>query len=283
MCTTIRRNEKKYNAGGPRKPVYPPMTPLITLTSDFGERDPYVAAVKGVLASRCPQAAIVDLGHQVPAQDVLGGALFLEGAAPYFPAGAIHLAVLDPGVGTSRRPLAVHAEDQYFVCPDNGLLTLVLERLPLREARLITNPACMAEEICPTFHGRDIFAPAAAYLASGRPFDEIGPVAKELCRLDVPEPAQLSDTLLRGEVIQVDTFGSLITNFRRESLAGRAVRKVSFGTGSVDRLATVFGDVAPGRPVAYFGSSGRLEIAINCGNAALKYGIERGSTVEIEI
>nr|HPK00194.1 SAM-dependent chlorinase/fluorinase [Candidatus Hydrogenedentota bacterium] len=219
---------------------------------------------------------------QVPAQDVMGGALFLEGAAPYFPAGTIHMAVVDPGVGTARRPLAVQAGEQYFVCPDNGLLTLVLERLPLREARVITNPACMPAEISPTFHGRDIFAPAAGYLASGKAFDEMGPVAGELCRLEVPEPAQLNDTLFRGEVISIDAFWNLITNFRRESLAGRAVRRVCSGTLSVERLATVFGDVAPGWPVAYFGSSGRLEIAVNCGNAALKYGIERGTAVEVE-
>ncbi len=258
------------------------MTPLITLTTDFGGQDYYVAAMKGVLASRCPQAAIFDLGHEVPAQDVVAGALFLEGAAPCFPAGAIHVAVIDPGVGTSRRPLAVHAGEQYFVCPDNGLLTLVLKRLPLRAARVIANPACMAEEICPTFHGRDIFAPAAGYLANGEPFDEIGPLLDALCGLDLPEPERVAQTLFRGQVIHVDAFGTLITNFRRESLGGLAIRRVRAGSLVLDPVATVFRDVPEGHPVAYFGSSGRLELAVNCGNAAQEYGMARGTVVEVE-
>ncbi|HNZ16913.1 MAG TPA: SAM-dependent chlorinase/fluorinase [Candidatus Hydrogenedentes bacterium] len=258
------------------------MTPLITLTTDFGGQEYYVAAMKGVLASRCPRAVLLDLGHAVPAQDVVAGALFLEGAAPHFPAGTIHVAVIDPGVGTSRRPIAVHAGEQYFVCPDNGLLTLVLKRLPLHAARVIANPACMAAEICPTFHGRDIFAPSAGYLANGKPFDEVGPVVDALCQIDLPDPERVTQTLFRGHVIHVDAFGTLITNFRRESLGGLAIRRVRVGALVLDQVATVFSDVPEGQPVAYYGSSGRLEVGVNCGNASEDYGMVRGSVVEVE-
>ncbi len=257
------------------------MRPLITLTSDFGERDYYAAAMKGVLASRCPQASILDLSHSLPPHDLVAGALFLEGSVPHFPEGTIHVVVVDPGVGTARHPVAVLAGGQYIVCPDNGLLTLVLERLPLQEARLIENPACMAATVSRTFHGRDIFAPTAAWLASGNPFSGLGPVLDGLHTLDVPEPDWVSPELLRGVVLHVDAFGNLVTNITAACLDGKDVRSVRLGALVLEIIAATFGDAPSGEPVACFGSSGRLEIAINCGSAAQQYGVRRNDTVEV--
>ncbi len=261
---------------------HPDMSPLITLTTDFGERDFYVAAMKGVILSRCPQASVVDLGHALPPRDLVAAALFLEGAAPHFPDGTIHVAVVDPGVGTLRHPVAVRAGNQCFVCPDNGLLTLVLKHLPLHEARVIASPACMAVSISPTFHGRDVFAPAAAYLAAGNPFCEIGPVQETLHKLNIPEPAWVSETRLDGAVIHVDAFGNLVTNITAAWLIGKKIRRLRVGLLTLKGIASTFADVPEGEPLAYFGSSGRLEIAVNQGHAANQYGVARNSTVELE-
>ena len=259
------------------------MRPLITLTTDFGEQDPYVAAMKGVIASRNPEAAVLDLTHALPPQDIRAAAVFLESAAPYFPARTVHVAVIDPGVGASRHPIAVRAADSSFVCPDNGLLTLVLEHMPLTEARIITNPACMRATVSPTFHGRDIFAPTAAFLAAGNSLSETGPVLDALCTLDLPEPAWVSEHTLRGAVIHVDHFGTLVTNIRRTHLEGKTIAEIRVGPIVLDTICSTFSDVPAGSPAALFGSSGRLEIAVNCGHAARQYGLERDAAIEIKV
>jgi len=147
--------------------------PLVTLTTDFGHRDPYVAAMKGVLHQRCPAVHIEDLSHDLAPQDLIEAALFVEAAMPYYPPGTFHIVVVDPGVGTARRPLALKADGQYFICPDNGLMTLYLQQHPLETAHVITNPAWMLPEVSATFHGRDIFASAAAMLASGSSLEAV--------------------------------------------------------------------------------------------------------------
>lgn len=182
--------------------------PLVTLTTDFGTRDPYVAAMKGVIATLCPPARIVDLSHELPAQDIHAAAFFLAGAVPYFPPETVHVIVVDPGVGTARLPLAVRAGGQYFVCPDNGLLTLVLRTLSLEAAYTIANPDFMRSNISATFHGRDIFAPAAASLAAGASIAEIGAPVEKLVPLDVPEP-RIAGGKVTGEIAHVDRFGKL--------------------------------------------------------------------------
>lgn len=259
------------------------MRPLITLTTDFGEQDPYVAAMKGVIASRNPEAAVLDLTHALLPHDIRAAALFLEGAAPYFPAGTIHVAVIDPGVGTSRHPIAVQAADSFFVCPDNGLLTLALKQIPLTEARIIANPACMRTPVSPTFHGRDIFAPTAAFLAAGNSLREVGPVLDTLCTLELPEPGWVSGHTLRGAVIHVDHFGTLVTNILRSHLDGTTVTEIRVGPIVLGEICSTFGDVPAGNPAAFFGSSGRLEIAVNCGHAARQFGLERDAAVELEV
>ena len=259
------------------------MSRLITLTTDFGEGDFYVAAMKGVIASRCSEAMVVDLSHSLPPQDLLATALFLEGAALHFPEETVHVVVVDPGVGTERRPIVAQVGEQYYVCPDNGLLTLILRKLPLLDARIIANPACMTATVSKTFHGRDVFAPAAAYLASGEPFSGIGPSIDTLHTLDIPEPSWTSDTTVAGAVIRVDSFGTLVSNIPREWLEGREVRRVQVGTLVLDGIGTTFGDVPRGEPVAYFGSSERLEVAVNCGSAAAQYAVGRNEAIEVEV
>jgi S-adenosyl-L-methionine hydrolase (adenosine-forming) len=257
--------------------------PLITLTTDFGEQDFYVAAMKGVIASRCPEASLLDVSHSLPPQDIMSAALLLEGCAPCFPDGAIHVVVVDPGVGSSRRPIAARLAEQYFVCPDNGLLTLILKKLPLIEARIITNPACMMTTVSTTFHGRDIFAPTAAYLASGGLFSEIGPVIETLQILDIPDPAWTGETTITGAVMHVDSFGTLVSNITRESIQGKKVLQVRVGPLVLEGIGKTFSDVPPGKPVAYFGSSERLEVAVNCGHAAREYDVTCGDSIAVQV
>ncbi|MFO7977006.1 MAG: SAM-dependent chlorinase/fluorinase [Candidatus Hydrogenedentota bacterium] len=257
--------------------------PLITLSTDFGEQDFYVAAMKGVLASRCPKASILDLSHSLPPQDIMSAALLLEGCMPCFPDETVHMVVVDPGVGTSRRPIAARLGGQYFVCPDNGLLTLVLKKLSLIEARIITNPACMTATVSTTFHGRDIFAPTAAYLASGEPFSDVGPILETLQTLDIPEPVCMSETTVSGTVIHVDSFGTVLSNITRETLPGKKVRRVRLGPLVLEGIGKTFSDVPLGKPVAYFGSSERLEIAVNCGHAAREYNAGVGDSITVEV
>jgi S-adenosylmethionine hydrolase len=259
------------------------MKGLITLTTDFGEQDFYVAAMKGVIASCCNEAIVVDLSHSLPPQDLFATALFLEGAAPIFPSETVHVIVVDPGVGTARRPVAARIGEHYFVCPDNGLLTLILKKHPLFEARIIANPACMTKTVSKTFHGRDIFAPTGAYLASGQPFTEVGPVIETLQTLEMPEAAWISETTVAGTVMYIDAFGTLVSNIPRKWLEGKRIRQVRVGTLGLNGIGTTFGDVPQGQPVAYFGSSERLEIAVNCGSAAAKYDIGRHEAIEVEV
>jgi S-adenosylmethionine hydrolase len=257
--------------------------PLITLTTDFGEQDFYVAAMKGVIMTRCPEATLLDLSHTLPAQDIMAAALLLEGSVCCFPDETVHAVVVDPGVGSSRRPIAARLAEQYFVCPDNGLLTLILKKHPLIEARIITNPSCMMPTVSTTFHGRDVLAPTAAYLASGEPFSEIGPVIETLQILDIPEPAWTGETTITGTVIHVDSFGSLVSNITRESIQDRKVHQIRMGPLVLDDIRKTFSDVPAGKPVAYFGSSERLEVAINCGHAAREYGVACGDSIAVEV
>ncbi len=259
------------------------MGPLITLLTDFGTRDPYVAAMKGVISSICPSATILDLTHEIPPQDVLEAAWFLASAAHYFPQGTIHVAVVDPGVGTERLPVAVSSGNHRFVCPNSGLLTLVVRDREAAEARVITNKKFLLEPVSATFHGRDVFAPAAARLANGAPFSELGPPLKELARLCVPEPVIEPDGGVQGEVIHVDRFGNAITNIHRSMLAGKTVQEVFAGKHSLGGLKKTYAAAGAGEPLVLFGSAGYLEIAVNQGNAAARVGLKKADRVEIRV
>ena len=258
------------------------MPPLITLTTDFGTRDAYAAQLKGVLLARCPGAAVLDLTHDIAPHDVVEGALFLDGAAPAFPPGAVHLAVVDPGVGGARRAIACAIGGQFVVCPDNGLPTLLARRLPLEAAREIANPALRREPVSATFEGRDVFAPAAAHLACSGALGDLGPPAGGLAALALPEPSREAGGV-RGEVLHVDRFGNAITNVEASMLPG-AAGGVRVRAGGRDLpLRRTYADAAPGEALALAGSGGRLEIAVREGSAADRLGLRRGSPVRVSV
>ena len=255
--------------------------PLITLTTDFGLRDPYVAAMKGVMYGISRELCVVDLSHEIPPQDVLDGALFLAGALPYFPKGTIHVVVVDPGVGTDRRPIALSAGDQILICPDNGLPTLFLREHPLQEARVITNRRLIRETVSPTFHGRDVFAPAAAHLACGAPMEQLGKETDTIVTLDLPRPRKEGGRL-EGEILHTDRFGNLVTNIHQSMLAEATPSVVRAGRHRLGCICQTYAEVSPGSPVALFGSTGYLEIAVNGGSAHAALHLRKGDPVSIE-
>ncbi|NUM55297.1 MAG: SAM-dependent chlorinase/fluorinase [Candidatus Hydrogenedentes bacterium] len=257
------------------------MPPLVTLTTDFGTRDPYVASMKGVIHSRCAHAAIADLSHEIPPQDVFEGALFIAQASKWFPPGTVHCVVVDPGVGTARLPIAARARGQIFVCPDNGLLTFVTRESPLDEVRIITNKQFMHATISQTFHGRDIFAPAAASLADGAAFEGMGERLNALTLLEIPELRRDRPGVIGGIVMHVDRFGNAITNIHRSDLPDRRDIQVHFNSEVIESISEAYGDVAVGATVALFGSSDYLEIAVHRGDASKHFDLRRGSRVEV--
>lgn len=262
------------------------MDPIITLTTDFGLRDPYVASMKGVIKSICPQAHILDLTHTIGRQDLLEASLFVASSTPFFPQNTIHVVVVDPGVGTKRRPVIAFAANQFYVFPDNGLLSMLSKRFPIDEAREITETTFMREEISATFHGRDVFAPAAAHLAGGaggrglRHFRDVGKVVTDLVKLDVPQPSKEGNKLL-GRIIHVDRFGNLITNIPRKVLGTATNLKVTAGKHNFTKISTTYGEAEKGKALTLIGSSDFLEIAVNHGNAAQELGLNRGDRVEV--
>jgi S-adenosylmethionine hydrolase len=256
--------------------------PIITLLTDFGTVDAYAGIMKGVILEIAPHAIIVDLTHSVPAQQILPGALLLRSAVPYFPEGTIHVAVVDPGVGSSRRSLVIETTRGLLIGPDNGVLSLAAAALGRRCVRAIENKTLMRPEISSTFHGRDVFAPVAARLACGVAPESVGPVLESIVEIDLPQPHH-GATELRGEVIHVDTFGNLITNITAESFSTFPAHGlcVSLGEVLLTGLSAAYADVAAGEPVAVVGSWGTLEIAIRNGSAARALGAGVGSPVTV--
>ena len=261
------------------------MTPVITLTTDFGERDYYVGAVKGVLLSIHPDLAIVDITHAVPPGDVLAGAFVLRNAAAEFPPGSIHLAVVDPGVGTKRRAIAVSGRGSLWVGPDNGLLSFPLGD-PAAVTREITPPPG-GRRLSATFHGRDLFAPCAARLAAGYPFALVGPRVTGAEILSEAPPA-VEGGRVAGQVIHVDGFGNAVTNISSQdldALAGAAGARSDLSVVAGPRrlpVAAAYGDVERGAPVAVVGSCGLLELAVNGGNGAESLQLRRRDPVVVE-
>lgn len=254
---------------------------IITLCTDFGTRDAYVAALKGVLLGRCPGAVLVDLTHEIPPQDIHEAAIFLAGCYSHFPAGTVHAVVIDPGVGSERLPIAVSAGNQYFVCPDNGVLTLVLRAHPVEAAHLISTPAHRLEPLSATFHGRDLFAPAAAYLAGGGEIAELGPGIEVLKRLEMPEPEPIGEGPWTATIVHVDRFGNCISNLHERILSQNQVSGIIWRGQHLDRLCRTYADVEPGTPMILWGSSGYLEIAVAGGHAAARLGLGRGDQIMV--
>jgi hypothetical protein len=255
---------------------------VIALTTDFGLQDAYVGLMKGVILGICPSAQIVDLTHGVPPQNLLCGAMVLESAFRYFPAGTIHVGVVDPGVGSERRGICLRVSKQWFIGPDNGLISLALASESEVEAWWLNNPAYWLANPSDTFHGRDVFSPIAAHLANDESAaTQFGPPIDPatLIRLDLPEPEALDENNLRLTVLDVDRFGNLITNLTGERLqewVDRRTLLVEVGDERIAGLGRTFADAPEGRPVVYVGSSGRLEVAVRNGNAAERFGIGRG-------
>jgi S-adenosylmethionine hydrolase len=239
---------------------------VITLTTDFGTRDTYVAEMKGAILSIVRDVHVVDITHEVAPRDVLEGALALEAAAARFPAATIHVAVVDPGVGTARRGLAVAARDQMFVGPDNGLFTPFLGDRRWRAFEL-TAVEFRGPTVSHTFHGRDIFAPAAAHLARGVEPERLGPPVTDPVRLVWPE-ARVSEGRVGGAVVHVDRFGNLVTSIRADAVIALGSSVAVRVAGKSLRLVQTYGDLGRGDPGALVGSSNRLEIAVNAGSAA---------------
>jgi S-adenosylmethionine hydrolase len=242
--------------------------PVIALLTDFGQQDHYLGAMKGAILAICPGATLVDLLNEVPRHDVARAALALDAAYRDFPAGTVFLAVVDPGVGSERRGIAVAAGGWLFVGPDNGLFTPVLESDPGARVHLLANPALRRSPVSPVFHGRDLFGPAAAHLALGVPLEEVGPPVRDPVRLPTP-PRQRSAGSCQGSVLAADHFGNLVTTITADDLAALATPpgetlEVVLGPRTLPLVRT-YSDVLPGEPCALVGSSQRLEIAVNRG------------------
>jgi S-adenosylmethionine hydrolase len=258
--------------------------PVIALVTDFGTSDHYVGTMKGVMAGICPDASFIDITHHVPAQDVAAGALALEAAYPYFPAGTVFLVVIDPGVGTSRRAIAVAAGGYRFVAPDNGVLTPVLASHPAAAVVAITSARHARQAISRTFEGRDRFAPAAAWLAGGVALEDLGPAVHDAVRLDRPAPL-VRPGAIEAHVLAIDRFGNAITDLDAGTLhrwrSGSPVR-IRVGTTLLDDVVDTYGAVPTGAPCALIGSTDRLEVAVAGGSAAERLGIARGDVIHVE-
>jgi S-adenosylmethionine hydrolase len=262
--------------------------PVITLTTDFGQADGYVGTMKGVILGICPQASLVDISHKIRPQGIRQAAYVLHTATPYFPPGTIHLVVVDPGVGSARRPIAVQTQRAIYVVPDNGVLSLVLAQDPAQQAIHLTEQRFRLPLVSTTFHGRDIFSPAAAYLACGVDPQEMGaeiPIS-ELVTISITQPQIQAAGTWQGEILNVDHFGNLITNFRfpmadAASSAPRMQISILAGGKQITGLSSTFADVEPGELVVYVGSDGYLEIAVREGNAAAVLKLDVGDPVQV--
>jgi S-adenosyl-L-methionine hydrolase (adenosine-forming) len=255
---------------------------IVTLLTDFGIQDTFSGILKGVIKTIAPHAELIDLTHQVPAQDIAAGAFALSTAYRYFPPGTIHLVVVDPGVGSDRHPVAAHIGDMIYVCPDNGLLTYVLPKNRLHEAVILDNTQYHLPDVSNTFHGRDIFAPVAAHLANGVPLRSLGTPIYQLLRLPVTYP-EVQKNIITGHIIAFDVYGNAYTDITKDLLSTWSAQdlQISIGDLKISSLAMSYSDVPIGSPLALFGSSGHLEIAIRNGNAGAQLGLQHGAVVWI--
>ncbi len=255
---------------------------LITLTTDFGLGDWFVGTMKGVILRISPGCQIVDITHEIPAGDVRTGAFALAAACRYFPRGTVHVAVVDPGVGSKRPVIGVQTGDYQFVGPDNGVLSLALTGQKIKAIRRVENESLFVQPVSQTFHGRDVLAPVAAHLSEGASFRSVGPVVKECVRLEWPEP-EVDRSILRGQVIYLDRFGNAITNITGEHLAmlTGSVWSVRLLRGRRFPVVPFYQAVPAGQPAGILGSSGFLEIAVNRGSAAEVLRLKLGDAVMI--
>jgi S-adenosyl-L-methionine hydrolase (adenosine-forming) len=259
--------------------------PIITLTTDFGTSDHLVGSMKGVILNINPAARIVDLNHSVVPYDILDGALSLANSYKFFPPRTVHVIIVDPGVGTERRPILVTGEKHFFVAPDNGVLSMIYERETCT-VRHITAEHYFLNPISPTFHGRDIFAPTAAWLSKTFQTEAFGEAITDFVRFTMPK-AKTTGQAVKGVVLRVDAFGNLMTNLTAEDLPGGALGegaiKLAVNGKPVVKFAQTFASGNPAEPIAMLGSAGYIEIAVNRGSAARTLGVNRGAEVTLDL
>jgi S-adenosyl-L-methionine hydrolase (adenosine-forming) len=260
--------------------------PIITLTTDFGSNDHFVGTMKGVILDIVPEAQIVDICHAVQAFDVLDGALTVSQAYSYFPTRTIHVVVVDPGVGTARRPILASCDKYHFVAPDNGVLSLVYAREERMHVRHITSEHYFLQPVSNTFHARDIFAPVAAWLAKEVDSQKFGEEIEDYVRFNAPKPKAVGENRLRGVVLKADRFGNLVTNITPEDapmLFGGEARgfKIVVGSREITEIRNAYSEGAPGEVFGILGSMGFLEIAANRAAAAQLTGAGKGNEVSI--
>jgi S-adenosyl-L-methionine hydrolase (adenosine-forming) len=260
--------------------------PIITLTTDYGTSDYLVGALKGVILSINPEATIVDITHDVLPHDILDGALAIGQAYKLFPSKTIHVVVVDPGVGTARKPILVSADQHYFVGPDNGVLSYAYDHSETLDAWHIVSEHYFRHPVSNTFHGRDIFAPVAAWLSKSWQTASFGEPITDLVRFTIPKP-KVSGNVIKGVVLRTDRFGNLVTNITPEDAPALFAEPGKFlirvGNAQINKLVQTFGQGAAGEAIAFLGSSGYLEIAVNKGNAAKTLGAGRGADVTLEL
>jgi hypothetical protein len=258
---------------------------VISLLTDFGTRDGYVGVMKGVIYGIAPEAQIADISHAIPPQNVLLGALALKRVAPYFPDGTVHVAVVDPGVGTARRPIAGQVGAQYFVAPDNGLATPLIQRAREKGERLevvhLDRREYWLKDVSHVFHGRDIFSPCAAHLAAGTPLRALGTPIEDYVLLELPQPQRTPQGGWQGQVVEVDFFGNLSTNIERAQVGGMEPLRVRIADVEVKHWVSTFGERPVGSLVALYGTADDLVIAVVNGNAAEQLGVGLGTAVEV--
>jgi S-adenosyl-L-methionine hydrolase (adenosine-forming) len=258
---------------------------VISLTTDFGLEDPYVGVMKGVILSVNPEATIVDLSHGIPSHDILAGALTVLSSCEYFPANTIHVTVVDPGVGSERRPILAITEKYAFLGPDNGVFAPVLRRMKPVGILHLTEERYFRSPVSQTFHGRDVFASVAAHLSLGTPPERFGRTIEDLIPLKWPLPRPIDKQRISGEVLRVDKFGNLITNISAEDLAQSGISRSSIiiriGNHAVTRMCLSYAEASPGEPFGIIGSSGLLEISVNQASAARQLGVENSQSLEL--
>jgi S-adenosyl-L-methionine hydrolase (adenosine-forming) len=270
-------------------PMALPRMPIITLLTDYGTKDHFVASMKAVILSISPQVQIVDISHDVPAHDILEAGFVLRSCFSYFPTRTIHVVVVDPTVGSPRKAIVVATDNHYFVAPDNGVLSLIYDAEPVTTVVEIAAEHLMLPEISKTFHGRDIFAPAAAWLARGTDMLNFGDTITEYTKLTLPKAKLTTEGKLKGSVLHVDRFGNLITNISRQDLDAAREKipgntfKVTIGKQEIDGLKNYFAEGQKGEIVALFGSTNLLEIAQNQGSASRTLGVGRGAEASISL
>jgi S-adenosylmethionine hydrolase len=258
---------------------------IITLTTDFGLKDPYVGVMKGVILSIHPDARPIDLTHRVKAGSVVQASALIQEAYPYFSKGTVHVGVVDPGVGSDRRPIVVETKDHFFVGPDNGLLWPIIAVNPPAKVVHLTERKYFLPQVSQTFHGRDIFAPVAAYLSRGVDPSMMGPPIGDPVQLHLPRPRQKGDVLW-GQVFRVDRFGNLITNIQRKDLdryLASAQPIIKVGDLVVESVHQTYAEVKAGEVLALIGSSGCLEIAVNLGRASERVEGDSGDFFGMEV